>query len=150
MKRMLIALLFMSFFCLQSYTYAAIDDYPLDICVVDEVKLGTKGKPIKFLIRGDIVYLCCKACKTDVWKNLDKYHKRIKNPQKFTGEINAKKKAEQEAEKKKQIAERKAKEEAKKAEALRKQKIEEEKDRELQPEQEKTVAPDTAVKGEKV
>jgi hypothetical protein len=41
---------------------ASSADYPLEICVISDEKLGSMGEPYAFLHEGTEVKLCCKAC----------------------------------------------------------------------------------------
>jgi YHS domain-containing protein len=51
--------------------------YPLNVCVVDGMKLGSMGDPYVFAYQGQEIKLCCSNCKPDFLKNPDKYLKKI-------------------------------------------------------------------------
>jgi len=52
--------------------------YPLGICVVDGMKLGSMGDPYVFVYKGQEVKMCCPACKVDFDKDPAKYMKKFK------------------------------------------------------------------------
>ena len=39
--------------------------YPLDTCIVSDEKLGSMGKPIVMVHRGQQIKFCCKSCVDD-------------------------------------------------------------------------------------
>ncbi len=58
-------------------TNAAAVPYPLNVCVVDGMKLGSMGDPYVFTCQGQEIKLCCSNCKPEFLKNPDKYMKTI-------------------------------------------------------------------------
>jgi YHS domain-containing protein len=53
--------------------------YPLGVCVVDGMKLGSMGDPYVFVYKGQEVKMCCPACKADFDKDPAKYMKKIQD-----------------------------------------------------------------------
>ncbi len=53
--------------------------YPLDICLVDGMKLGSMGDPYLFVYQGQEIKFCCSGCKPDFLKDPDKYMKKIQD-----------------------------------------------------------------------
>ena len=51
--------------------------YPLDACVVTGEKLGSMGKPYRFMHEGKEVQFCCKSCMPKFKKDPAKYIKKI-------------------------------------------------------------------------
>lgn len=51
--------------------------YPLDTCVVSGEKLGTMGKPYRYLHEGKEVQFCCKSCLPKFQKEPAKYTKKL-------------------------------------------------------------------------
>lgn len=58
-------------------TNSAAVPYPLNVCVVDGMKLGSMGDPYVFVYEGQEIKLCCSNCKPDFLKNPGKYLKKI-------------------------------------------------------------------------
>lgn len=104
---LVVLLMFISF---EKNSFAAPADYPLDICAVDGVLLGSKGEKVVYMYRGTIVHLCHKGCISAFNKNPQKYIQRVKNPSGYKKEIE---KAKEEAAKAKAEAKRKAEQKAK-------------------------------------
>lgn len=62
-------------------TNASAVPYPLNVCVVDGMKLGSMGEPYVFVYQGQEIKMCCSNCKPDFLKNPDKYLKKIHEAQ---------------------------------------------------------------------
>jgi hypothetical protein len=58
-------------------TNAAAVPYPLNVCIVDGMKLGSMGEPYAFTFQGQEIKLCCSNCKPDLLKNPGKYMTKI-------------------------------------------------------------------------
>ena len=48
------------------------------VCPVSDEKLGTMDAPIKVVVNGQTVFLCCAGCKEDIEKDPDKYLAKLK------------------------------------------------------------------------
>jgi hypothetical protein len=48
------------------------------ICPVTGEELGKHGKPIKFSVNGEIIFLCCSGCVDAIKKDPDKYLAKLK------------------------------------------------------------------------
>jgi YHS domain-containing protein len=46
-------------------------------CPVTDQPLGSMGKPVKMLVKGRTVFLCCAGCKKKLLANPDKYLKKL-------------------------------------------------------------------------
>ena len=64
-----------------STTNAAAKPYPLNTCLVDDMKLGSMGEPYVFVYRGQEIKFCCADCKPEFLKDPDKYLKKIHDAQ---------------------------------------------------------------------
>ena len=53
--------------------------YPLDTCLVDDMKLGSMGDPYVFVYKGQEIKFCCAGCKPIFLKNPDKYLKKLRD-----------------------------------------------------------------------
>ena len=62
-----------------SGTNAAAKPYPLDTCIVDDMKLGSMGTPYVFVYQGQEIKFCCADCKPEFLQDPDKYLKKIQN-----------------------------------------------------------------------
>ena len=51
--------------------------YPLNVCLVDGMKLGSMGQPYVFVYQGQEIKFCCADCKPEFLKDPDKYLKKI-------------------------------------------------------------------------
>ena len=51
--------------------------YPLEVCVVSGMKLGSMGDVVTYVHDGQEIRLCCKACVGQVKKDPEKYLKMI-------------------------------------------------------------------------
>ena len=51
--------------------------YPLDTCLVCNMKLGDMGKPYVFVYKGQEIKVCNESEKKDFDKNPDKYMKKL-------------------------------------------------------------------------
>ena len=54
-----------------------VKPYPLKTCVVSDDELGSMGKPVVFVHKGQEINLCCKACRKDFNKDPEKYLKKL-------------------------------------------------------------------------
>lgn len=54
-----------------------IKPYPLKTCVVSDDELGSMGKPVVFVYKGQEIKLCCKSCRKDFNKDPAKYLKKL-------------------------------------------------------------------------
>ncbi|MDC0144830.1 hypothetical protein OAK45_09920 [Verrucomicrobia bacterium] len=54
-----------------------LKEYPLNICLVSDNKLGSMGKPYKFTHKDQRVELCCKPCLKKFTKEPVKYLKKL-------------------------------------------------------------------------
>ena len=48
------------------------------VCPVSDEKLGAMGAPVKVVVKGQTVFLCCEHCKAAIEKNPDKYLAKLK------------------------------------------------------------------------
>lgn len=46
-------------------------------CPVTDKPLGSMGKPVKVVVKGRTVFLCCAGCKSKLLANPDKYLKKL-------------------------------------------------------------------------
>ena len=46
-------------------------------CPVSDQPLGSMGKPVKVVVKGRRVFLCCAGCKKKFLANVDKYLKKL-------------------------------------------------------------------------
>jgi YHS domain-containing protein len=46
-------------------------------CPVSDQPLGSMGKPVKVVVKGRTVFLCCAGCKKKLLANPDKYLKKL-------------------------------------------------------------------------
>lgn len=46
-------------------------------CPVTDQPLGSMGKPVKVVVKGRTVFLCCAGCKKKLFANPDKYLKKL-------------------------------------------------------------------------
>jgi len=53
------------------------DEYPLDICVVSGMKLGSMGEPTEMIIGTRLVRFCCASCHSSMKKEPAMYLKRL-------------------------------------------------------------------------
>jgi hypothetical protein len=51
-------------------------------CPVSDEQLGSMGKPVKVVVKGRRVFLCCAGCKKKFLANVDKYLKKLDEQQK--------------------------------------------------------------------
>jgi hypothetical protein len=54
-----------------------VKPYPLKTCVVSDEELGSMGKPVVFVYKGQEIKLCCKSCRKDFDKDPAKYLKKL-------------------------------------------------------------------------
>jgi hypothetical protein len=54
-----------------------VKPYPLKTCVVSDDDLGSMGKPVVFVYKGQEIKLCCKACRKDFNQDPEKYLKKL-------------------------------------------------------------------------
>jgi YHS domain-containing protein len=50
-------------------------------CPVTDQPLGSMGKPVKVVVKGRTVFLCCAGCKKKLLANPDKYLKKLDEQQ---------------------------------------------------------------------
>jgi YHS domain-containing protein len=60
---------------------SAARPYPLNTCLVDDMKLGSMGDPYVLVYQGQEIKFCCANCKPEFLKNPDKYLKKIADAQ---------------------------------------------------------------------
>ena len=58
-------------------TVGKVKPYPLDTCLVCDMKLGDMGKPCVFVYKGQEIKVCNESEKADFNKNPDKYMKKL-------------------------------------------------------------------------
>jgi hypothetical protein len=46
-------------------------------CPVSDQPLGAMGKPVKIVVKGRTVFLCCSGCKKKFFADVDKYLKKL-------------------------------------------------------------------------
>lgn len=56
---------------------AEVRPYPSDVCIVSGNKLGSMGKPVTMVYKGQEVKFCCKPCVAKFNRNPEKYLKKI-------------------------------------------------------------------------
>lgn len=54
-------------------TASATKDYPLDVCLVSDEKLGSMGDPVVIVHEGQQIKFCCDSCIPKFEKNPAKY-----------------------------------------------------------------------------
>lgn len=54
-----------------------VDDYPVDMCPVMNVKIDSKGSPVVKEIDGRTVKLCCARCAGAFERDPEKFHKKL-------------------------------------------------------------------------
>lgn len=54
-----------------------VKPYPLKVCIVSDEELGSMGKPVVFVHKGQEIKLCCKGCRKDFNKDPEKYLKKL-------------------------------------------------------------------------
>lgn len=52
------------------------------ICPVSDQPLGSMGEPVKVVVKGRTVFLCCAGCKKKLMADPDKYLKKLDAPRK--------------------------------------------------------------------
>lgn len=65
------------FAALHDAAWKKVKPYPLTTCVVSDEKLGSMGKPVGFVVKGQEVRLCCKGCRKDFDKSPEKFLKKL-------------------------------------------------------------------------
>jgi hypothetical protein len=51
--------------------------YPLKVCIVSDEELGSMGKPVVFVHKGQEIKICCKGCRKDFDKDPEKHLKKL-------------------------------------------------------------------------
>jgi len=59
-------------------TAYAAKKYPLDTCIVTDNKLGSMGKPISKVYKGQEIKVCCRPCFKKFDKDPERYLDKIK------------------------------------------------------------------------
>jgi hypothetical protein len=75
----------------------ARQDYPLDVCLTSDEKLGSMGKPPEFIYRVDgkpdrLVIFCCSGCEDDFLEDPSKYLAKLDATKSGKGKMGGKKK----------------------------------------------------------
>jgi hypothetical protein len=54
-----------------------VKPYPLKVCMVSDEELGSMGKPVVFVHKGQEIKICCKGCRKNFDKDPEKYLKKL-------------------------------------------------------------------------
>lgn len=54
-----------------------VKPYPLKTCIVSDEELGSMGKPLGFVYKGQEIRICCKGCRKDFDREPGKFLKKL-------------------------------------------------------------------------